>query len=281
VIIVSFNLLFMKKIFLVFIVSLLLIINGSAQNKLGDAASVYITTPNLDSSMALYSKLGFKKTGANEFPVPWVQVSDGSLLITMRKDVVPYIGLTYYSVEVDKIAAALLKDSIVFSQQPKPGDAIKRYYIKSPDGFTIILSDNPGGFTQPTGSTLINMKPADFNAADKYPNQQCGAFGEFAHPVTDIKKSVVFWKKLGFKSTAEMTAPYPHVILYDGLMIIGLHQTQHFAFPAITYFGINTAARIEKLKANGVTNFSEVAGKNNVSLKTWEGQQFFIFSLGL
>jgi predicted lactoylglutathione lyase len=271
----------MKQIFLSFIVLISFSINVYSQSKLGEVASVYVTTSNLDSSVSFYAKLGFQKLGSNEFPNPWAQVSDGSLLITMRKDNIPYIGLTYYSSDVDKIVEQLEKDSVEFIQRPKTGDPIKRYYIKSPDGFNIVLSNNLGGFEQPKGITLLNMKQADFSSEDKYPNKQCGAFGEFAHPVSDIKKSVAFWKKLGFKSSAEMNEPYPHVILSDGLMIIGLHQTKHFTFPAITYFGVNVENRVKNFKQNGLQNFSEIQGKNNVSVKTWEGQNIFIFSLGM
>ena len=271
----------MKRALLAAVASLFLLFTASAQSKLGDVACVYITTTNLDSSVALYEKLGFPKIASNEFPVPWAQVSDGSLLIMLRKDATPYIGLTYYSDDVDKQVAQLEKDGIVFSKKPTAGDAIKRYYISSPDGFTIVMSNNLGGFSQPTGITMLTMSPADFNTADKYPNKQSGVFGEFAQPVADIAVSVAFWKKLGFKASAEMKEPYPHVILTDGLMILGLHQTTHFTYPAVTYFGLNTEKRITELKSKGLQNFSEVAGKNNVVLKTWEGQHFFIFSLGM
>jgi predicted lactoylglutathione lyase len=252
-----------------------------AQSKMGDVASIYVTTTNLDSSVAFYQKIGFTKTGSNDFPSPWAQVSDGSLLITMRKDKTPYIGLTYYSADVDQIAAQLEKDGVEFTQRPKESDPIKRYYIKEPNGFNVVLSANPGGFEQPAGVTLLTMKPADFNSAEKYPNKQCGAFGEFAFPVTDINVAVAFWKKLGFKASASMTEPYPHVILTDGHMIIGLHQTKHFTTPAVTYFGMNVEKRIQQLKQNGLQNFTEVQGKNNVAVKTWEGQSVFIFSLGM
>ena len=271
----------MRRIFLCASILFLFTIAGYSQSKLGDVACVYITTSNLDSSIVLYEKLGFPKIASNDFPAPWAQVSDGSLLIMLRKDDKPYIGLTYYSADVDKIVEQLEKDSIVFVQKPKAGDAIKRYYMKSPDGFNIVLSNNLGGFEQPKGSTLLSMKQSDFNSADKYPNKQCGAFGEFAQPVTDIKVSIAFWKKLGFSASAEMFQPYPHVILSDHLMIIGLHQTKDFSYPAITYFGINTEKRIQQLKEKGVQNFNEMQGKNNVVLKTWEGQHFFIFSLGM
>src|SRR6185436_9819654 len=102
---------------------------------LGDVACVYVTTANLDSSVTVYEKLGFPKILSNTVPVPWAQVSDGSLLIMMRKDPTPYIGLTYYVTDIDNTVSQLEKDGIVFSQKPKETDPIKRYYIKTPDGF--------------------------------------------------------------------------------------------------------------------------------------------------
>jgi hypothetical protein len=271
----------MKRIILVAIIFLPITIAANAQSKLGEVACIYITTANLDSSVAVYEKLGFPKIASNIFPVPWAQVSDGSLLIMMRKDATPYIGLTYYSSGVEKVVEQLEKEGVVFASKPKEGDPIKRYYLKSPDSFNIMLAPNLGGFQQPTGNTLLTMQQSDFMSADKYPNKQCGAFGEFAHPVADLAATVAFWKKLGFKSSAEMKKPYPHAILTDGLMIIGLHQTKHFDYPAVTYFGLNTEKKVQQLKDNGLKDFTEVAGKNNVSLKTWEGQHFFIFSLGM
>ncbi len=271
----------MHRFFCPIIVFLLFMTAGVSQSKLGEVACVYLTSPDLDSSMAGYGKLGFQKVASNTFPVPWAQVSDGSLLIMIRKDSTPYIGLTYYADDVEKLVSQLEKDSIVFAQKPKEGDPIKRYYIKSPDGFNIVMSNNLGGFEQPAGITLLNMKPEDFQSADKYPNKQCGVFGEFCHPVTDLNKSITFWKKLGFSMKSQMTMPYPYAILSDGLMIIGLHQTDHFTYPAVTYFGLNTEERVGLLKEKGLQKFSELAGKKNVSLTTWEGQHIFLFSLGM
>lgn len=271
----------MKRSILSISFFLIAAIASNAQSKLGDVACVYVTTSNLDSSVAFYEKLGFPKVASNTFPVPWAQVSDGSLLIMMRKDPVPYMGLTYYGTDVEKLVAQLEKDSIVFVQKPKPGDQVKRYYIKSPDGFNIMLANNLGGFQQPTGITMLNMKQADFGVADKYPNKQCGVFGEFCHTVTDINRSIAFWKKLGFIVKSQIKTPYPYAILSDGLMIIGLHQTDHFNYPAVTYFGLNTAKRIQQLKDKELHDVSEMQGKNNVVFKTWEGQHFFIFSLGM
>ena len=263
------------------ILTLFTAMTAFSQSKLGEVACVYVTTPDLDSSGAVYEKLGFPKVASNTFPVPWAQHSDGSLLIMMRKDATPYIGLTYYVNDIDKVATQLEKDGIVFVQKPKEGDPIKRYYIKTPDGFNIMLASNLGGFTQPTGPTMLTMKQEDFKSPDKYPNKRSGAFGEFCHPVADLDQSIAYWQKLGFIVKSKMTTPSPWAIVTDGLMLIGLHQTKDFNYPAITYFGINTDKRIQQLKDQGLKNFTEVMGKNNVVLKTWEGQHFFIFSVGM
>ena len=270
----------MKKIVLIAILSVIMN-TGFSQSKLGEVACVYITTPNLDSSVALYGKLGFPKIASNTFPVPWAQVSDGSLLIMMRADNNPYMGLTYYTSDIESVVAQLEKNGIVFTQKPKESDPIKRYYFKTPDGFNVMLASNLGAFTQPKGISMMNMKQEDYASADRYPNQQCGVFGEYCHPVKDLAASTDYWKKLGFEVKYQTQQPYPHAILSDGLMIIGLHQTDHFDFPAITYFGINTQKRIDQLKAGGVIGLKEFMGKNNQVLSTWEGQHFFIFSLGM
>jgi len=262
-------------------VALFVYATSFSQSKLGEVACVYVTTPDLDSSVAVYEKLGFPKVNSNTFPVPWAQVSDGSVLIMMRKDATPYIGLTYYASDVEKVVVQLEKEGIIFVQKPKEGDPIKRYYIKTPDGFNVMLASNLGGFSQPTGVTMLTMKPEDFAKADKYPNKQCGAFGEFCHPVTDLDKSLEYWKKLGFTVKTKMTSPYPWAIVSDGLMLIGLHQTKNFDYPAVTYFGVNTEKRVQQLKEQGLKNFTDMMGKNNVILKTWEGQHFFLFSMGM
>ena len=64
-------------------------------------------------------------------------------------------------------------------------------------------------------------------------------------------------------------------------MLIGLHQTKNFSYPAVTYFGLNTEKRVQDLKGKGVTGFTEMMDKNNVTLNTWEGLQFFLFSMGM
>jgi hypothetical protein len=266
---------------LLLVVLFFISIAGIAQSKLGEVACVYVTSPNLDSSVALYEKIGFPKIASNVIPVPWAQVSDGSLLIMMRKDTGSYVGLTYYASDVDKIAAQLEKDGIMFTRKPKEGDQIKRYYFKSPEGLNIMLASNLGGFTKPKGITMLDMGHEDIKAAEKYPNKQCGVFGEFSLPVINLDKSIEYWNKLGFEVKTQMVSPYPWAILTDGLMLIGLHQTEDFDFPAVTYFGLDTEKRVQQLREKGIANIKETILRNNFVLTTWEGLHVFLFAMVL
>jgi len=273
--------LFMKYKFLLLIIISCFSIVSFSQTKLGEVASIYVTSPNLDSSVAFYEKIGFQKIASNVMPAPWALVSDGSLLIMMRQDSVKYAGLTYYVKDIESTVAQLEKNGIGFTKKPKEEDLIKRYYFKSLDGLNIMLASNVGLFKQPTGITMLNMNPIALQTEDKYPNKECGAFGEFCHPVTDLNNSIEYWKKLGFEVKSQMSQPYPWAILSDGLMLIGLHQTKNFSYPAVTYFGLNTENRVKELTGKGVTGFTEFMGKKNVTLKTWEGLHFFLFSMGM
>ncbi len=270
----------MRKFLFTIAILIVCSFEANAQSKLGEVASVYFTSSNPDSSVAFYQKLGFTLIASNEFPVSWRQLSDGSLLLMMRKDTIPYIGLTYYTTDLENRVARLENDGIVFTGKPGPTDILKRYFIQSPDGFSVMMVNNLGNFKQPTGLTLLNMPQGDFSNESKFPNRLCGAFGEYAHPVADLQKSITFWKKLGFEVKANMKEPYPHAILSDGLMIIGLHETKHFNYPAVTYFGINVEQRARQLKDKGVINSKE-STSNNLVVPTWEGNHFFIFSLGM
>lgn len=245
---------------------------------LGDVNAITIATPDLDASLKFYQQLGFKEVLRLDFPFPWIQVSDGALLIMLRKDPKPYLALTYYTKDIEKSAAIVRDAGIRFTFEPKPGDPMKRYIFQSPDGLNISLIPLFEGFAQPPGPTMLKMAPQDFGNPEKYVNQTIGMFGELAHPVKDINVSIAFWEKLGFKALSRHESPYPWAILSDGKSIVGLHQSTHFDYPAITYFAKNQKENIEKLRSSGM-KLEEKMGEANVVATSPEGQRVFLFSL--
>jgi [ribosomal protein S5]-alanine N-acetyltransferase len=246
---------------------------------LGDITALTITTPDLEKSLACYQKLGFKELMRADWPFPWIQVTDGVLLIMLRKDPKPYLALTYYVKNIDKVVKGLDKKGITFTQTPKKTDMLKRYLFQSPDGLNISLVGMVDGFSQPPGPGMLQMKQEDYFKPEKYVNKTSGLFGELAHPVADLESSITFWGKLGFNAVSKFTAPYPWAILSDGLGVVGLHQTTTFSYPAITYFASDMGEKIARLKKAGLKDLKE-QGPSNAVLTTPELQHVFLYHLG-
>ncbi len=246
---------------------------------LGEITAFTITTHDLEKSLACYKKLGYKELYRAEWPFPWIQITDGVVLIMLRKDAKPYLALTYYVKDIDKVTADLVQKGIKFEMKPKKTDPVKRWLLRSPDGMAISLVNIIEGFEQPAGPGMLQMNPEDYFNPEKYVNKTCGLFGELAHPVADLEKSIEFWQLLGFKTLSRFTSPYPWAILSDGLAIVGLHQTKEFEYPAITYFATDMPVKIAALKKAGLTGFTP-KGPSDVILTTPEQQHIFLFSLG-
>ena len=247
---------------------------------LGQITAFTITSPNLEKSLAYYQKLGFNELFRADWPFPWIQITDGVLLILLRTDPTPYIALTYYVNDINSVVAALGAKGIKFTIRAKDSDMLKRYVMQSPDGLTISLVAIIEGFSQPPGPGMLSMPPQDYFNPEKYVNKVCGLFGEFAHPVADLEASLRYWELLGFKAISKFTAPYPWAIISDGLSIVGLHQTKNFDYPAITFFAADMKEKISKLKEQGLTDYIE-KGPANIVLSTPEKQHINLFKLGM
>ena len=247
---------------------------------LGEVTALTITAPDLEQSLQFYQKLGFRELFRADWPFPWIQITDGALLIMLRKDADPYIALTYYVRDIDTVAAAIEASGISFIQRPAASDMVKRFVFRSPDGLNISLVTLVEGFAQPAGPGMLTMPQQDYFNPERYVNKTCGMFGELAHPVADIGASIAFWEKLGFKVLSKFTAPYPWAILSDGLAIVGLHRSDNLAYPAITFFAADMKDKIERIKAEGIGT-AERGGPDNVVVNTLEGQHIFLFKLGM
>jgi hypothetical protein len=194
----------------------------------------------------------------------------------LKKEARPYISLTYYTDDIDRLALSLEEKGIVFFSRTAPADLFKRYVMQSPDGAMVAVVGLPEGFSQPPGPVMLKMNPADFNQPDKYVNKICGMFGEFAQPVADLDIAAGWYAQLGFKQITRYTAPYPWGIYTDGLAVVGLHQTTNFTQPAITFFAADMQQKLAALKGLGLP----VNGEKNETITTPEGQKLNLFSLG-
>src|SRR4030095_9923097 len=248
--------------------------------KLGDITAITIASPDLDKSFQYYQMLGFSKVLEYDFPFPFIQISDGALLIMLRKDKNPYIALTHYVKELDEVVAGLEQAGISLKQMPMPDKMLKRFLILTEEGHIISLVTYFEEFVQPAGPTLLTMRPEDYTNPDKYVNKTCGMFGEYAMPVKNLDNSIVFWENLGYQTLSKKSSPYPWAIVSDGLGIVGLHQTNSFSDPTITFFASDSKNKIEKLKQGGLANYAQ-QGEGNIVLTTPEQQKINLYKLGM
>lgn len=246
---------------------------------LGNVTAISIPTTNLEASLRFYQQLGFAELFRADLPFPWIKISDGALLIMLKNNGKHHLSLTYYAQDHSGTVKNIEKAGIEISQLIEENDLEVRYMLTSPDGLEVCLVTLPHFFEQPEGPTMLTTPQEDYFNPEKYTNKVCGMFGELAHPVADLEKSIEFWAKLGFVAVSKFTSPYPWVIVTDGLSVVGLHQTNQFTQPAITYFAADMKDKIARLKENGVQGFTN-QNDTNTTLKTPEGQLINLFGLG-
>ena len=96
-----------------------------------------------------------------------------------------------------------------------------------------------------------------------------------------LSEAIGFWRRLGFELLHESAGPYPWAIMGDGLLVLGLHETDQFEGQAITYFAPDMGERIAALKRDGFTFAEEMAEEDgtveNAILRTPDNQQIFFF----
>ncbi len=247
---------------------------------LGDVVVINMTTPDFEVSSAFYKRLGFSELMRSDFPFPVMFLSDGAVMILMRKMDHPFIGLTYFVYDLDPVLAELAQRGVETEELAAPSKVMRRIRIVAPDNHNISLVTHLPGIEQPQGNTMLSTPPADCTKPELYTNQAIGMFGEFSHCVKDLELALEFWQKLGFFIMSKNTSPYPWAIIADGMMTVGLHQDKEFV-PRPTFFSSDAREKIAKLKAEGLDNYVNAMGEVNITIATPEKQHVNVFYLGM
>lgn len=247
--------------------------------KLGQLVQIVVGVSNIAQSQAFYERLGFRlmKSKQNS-PAPrsWAQLSDGQYRFLLCESAAHYVGVRYLSPAVDKIVRRLEDFEIPTSVRRGESDAIEQATFYAPSELRVEVAHMPSpGAHPPKGEA----------------QSRCGKFGEFAVPVSNVRRAIAFWEEWGFYKTYESQEPYPWAILNDGMMVLGLHQvvdaTEPFEFtaPTPTYFAVDMAERIDSLRSEGVPFFQEMTDETghvaNAILQAPGGERIFLFQGGM
>lgn len=231
--------------------------------KLGEAVQITIgTTEDLDGEAFFYQKLGYEKLAEGD---NWVEFSDGSQRLLIAAADTPYRGLTYFGDKMRERVVALQEMGLLLVDTEVEEENFRATFY-SPNRVSV---------------TLIEADPARLPQMPDSFSFRGGAFGEYSVPVADLVAAIAFWQELGFETLHEALTPYPWAILGDGLMTLGLHETDQFEQQAVTYFAPDMAQRIAALKQDGFAFTEETADEGgslqNAVLEAPDGQKFFFF----
>jgi catechol 2,3-dioxygenase-like lactoylglutathione lyase family enzyme len=243
--------------------------------RLGDVVQIAIGVPDVRTSSEFYEKLGFQVFARAEAPWPWVQLYDGQNLVLLNQDGHRYVGLNYFSTAVPERIEELESMGVQFLAKTELAGEIAQAVFQDADGCMV---------------GLINRDAPQLPDTSGKPLTRCGRFGEFSVPVREFDQSVVFWGRLGFERRHESQEPYPWGIVSDGLMDLGLHQTNSygngngaqmsFDTPTLTYFAPDMGDRIAEFRAEGFRFSVELTDKTGrvvtAVLETPGGEPVFL-----
>jgi len=135
-------------------------------------------------------------------------------------------------------------------------------------------------FIEPNNNLIISLKKVEkYHKIEDIEDDCCnfGQFGELCIGVNNLNETSNFFKKIGFKIGDTSFFGYNFCICFDGLLPIGLHETNQFSKPGISYFFKNMINTLKTLKSKGVTFENSNFGEDNAIIK-FQGQTFNLFT---
>jgi catechol 2,3-dioxygenase-like lactoylglutathione lyase family enzyme len=250
--------------------------------KLGNHVEISLAVANLSESLSFYDKLGFEKVDGGENPYPWAVVSDGLLHLGLHQQAFSSPTLSYFALHMlSERRDHLPKLGIVLDNLQKFQRIVGMYNSElqhklhfmttefaSPEGQRVLLADL---------ASDVETTPAGRKFLSRY-----GTFNELSLRTEDVKAAVTFWGQLGFECLAEGDQPYPWVVISDGRIRLGFHQTPKLTKPTITYFAPDMPERLKRLRRRGIKFVAEHKDRKGYRIgaviESPDGQRFFLFT---
>lgn len=226
---------------------------------LGESAYFVMGSPDQAKMVEFYKILGWKEQMNGEEPWKWTALSDGSTVLMINEDTMSYFAPGYYSSKgqevFEKLAAMDIPEMMRF---PNPEDESTDWFrvYNSPDSMSFTVTNSPSEYGELKHAGAMWADP--MNTKLEFPNPVAGMFQELALTVENLDESMAFWSQLGFDTHGVEQSMYKYTHMYDGLLVLGLHETKGiwhgFTF---TYSGHGVKENEAALKALQDAGFAE------------------------
>jgi len=222
---------------------------------LGQSAQIVIGTLDYAETVKFYETLGWETTASAVTPMKWNVLYDGCTMLLINEDTINYMGFGYHSDKAVNVYVDLLKLDIkpmLSVANPETNEVWYNVY-DSPDSIAFSVVNEEMEMMDVTNAGEIFSAPK--GTKFEFANPVIGTYQEFALSVDDLDASIEFWEQMGFENNGIKDQPYRYTIAYDGLMILGLHETKGmWNGNTFTYSGHGVEenkAALEVLQANG------------------------------
>ena len=224
---------------------------------------VQTPTPNIDSSLDFYQKLGFSLI--RDDSSKWV--TDGSVIIEINPDRFARAGVKLYQEDWSSVAHDLS------SQLP------------------ILETDNGYQFHDPCGVMIYlehGVSPIT-NEQAGLPTSSLGNFAGLSLETFSFERSVSIWNTIGFEGETKEANPGWVALMHPsglGVCFMKPNTCPHLFFnPSLTYFnGGKNLTNIKAIReanipiAEEITHFNKEGIVDNVILRDPGGYGFFVFN---
>lgn len=237
-----------------------------ANNILGQYSRLVLSCTDVIRSMAWWARLGFvPMPPMSERPDSSMTLSDGQIVITLVKTLQPSPVIMFRTKNMLQLNDKLLNYAVPVIADVK-GPTYGEIRIKSPNAvFLAIRSEADEPLVLPTGHL----------------NPICGKLTELSIGTLALKNETNFWEMLGFVQLRGDKVPYPFAVMTDTHVQVGMHENREIPTLAMTYFSIDMAERIDRLKKSGMEITEEIPSPDghlgNIILTSPDGQLVYMF----
>ncbi len=212
--------------------------------KLGKFVEISVGVIDVGQSLAFFERLGFEKLDQNWEPWPWAILSDGTITLNLSQQSGPSCPvLNYFSSDMKQRVKELKSAGI---------DVVPVHDREIPE--VVGGLETPGGIE----ISLVEYSARRIPKPTGRPFSKCGSFGELAFPIKDLETSVASLEKVGFKKLRGDSLPYPWAAISDGLISLGLYQSEDLKLPALVYHSENLDERLDALRQEGFEVLQEM-----------------------
>lgn len=237
---------------------------------LGEKSHILLNVTDLKASLQFYNKLGFRLLDEQHHEDAWALLTDDAIFLMLYEDEESYTSLTYFAPDIDNKIAALRQQDVTIDhiQSDADGENVIQAVIHDPNQLPI---------------HLIRFNPSGLPDVDLNNDTYCGVFGEFVISTQDLEGSLEFWKKLNHQVLQQSEEPYPHALISDGTIIIGLHESEDEAHQQalFTYFAPDMHNRLNGMRLEDVPLIHEKKNDKGVSVQAVaeapDGEQIYLF----